>query len=90
MTIEIWTSIKVDNHENDDTILAFEYKNRYYFENTRTDEESPRYRVFLGRFFLNHWKAYQRFEMILFSGRRQLFTEEMMKDNQTEQINEQE
>lgn len=78
--MEVWTSIEVDNHENEDEIRSFEHGNRHYFKNMRTHESSPIYRVFLGKYWLEHWSAYLKRETILFSGRRQIFTEEMNKD----------
>lgn len=78
--VEVWTSERVDNHVNDDEIRCFEHGNKYFFKNMRTHDVSRKYRVLLGRYWLEHWSAYLERETILFSGRRQLFTEEMEKD----------
>lgn len=70
---ETWNAYLINNPYNDTIYYAYTCDNMYYFKNMETGEESPVYKVHLGKTALRRFKWYKKMQMELYSVRKNLF-----------------
>lgn len=76
---ELWQGTVVENPFSEEKTLAFVRKNKYYFKMVESGIESKIHSMILGGYFLDKFKKYREFELVLYSGRKHLFIQECLE-----------